>query len=335
MTSWNRFAAAGMKKSALEGGSGSFDHIWLSVLAEVPLFSGLSKRHLHRLARLMELRRYSDGVPVVRVGARGDAFYVIFDGRARAQTPRGQKKTLEAGTFFGELALIDGAPRAATVTAAGELTTARVPRTAFLKLIREESTFAAGLLPGLVAIVRDLQREDAKHVQEGSRLAGGRGGADLSTLLVTAAAEGGVALKGGSALGWLAVLAEVPVFSSLSKRHLQRVVSIVELKRHKEGSAIVRAGARGDAFYVVLDGHARAETPDGHTKAMGPGEFFGELALLDGAPRSATVTAVDELTTARIARTDFQRLLSKEPAIAAGLVNGLVAIVRDLQRAEG
>jgi CRP-like cAMP-binding protein len=67
--------------------------------------------------------------------------------------------SLEPGDYFGELALLDGAPRSATVSSVGELTTARVARPAFLKLLREEPTIAVGLLSGLVAIVRSLQAE--------------------------------------------------------------------------------------------------------------------------------------------------------------------------------
>jgi CRP/FNR family cyclic AMP-dependent transcriptional regulator len=131
--------------------------------------------------------------------------------------------------------------------------------------------------------------------------------------------------------GWLPVLERVPLFQALTKRHLRRVVRLAEMKRFKSGAVVVRAGARGDAFFVIIDGSARVQTPDGHTRDLHDGDFFGELALLDGAPRSATVSAINSLTTARIARTAFLRLLREEPAIGVGLAHGLVGIVRDLQ----
>ena len=131
--------------------------------------------------------------------------------------------------------------------------------------------------------------------------------------------------------GWLPVLERVPLFQALTKRHLRRVVRLAEMKRFKSGAVVVRAGARGDAFFVIIDGSARVQTPDGHTRDLHEGDFFGELALLDGAPRSATVSAINSLTTARIARTAFLRLLREEPAIGVGLAHGLVGIVRDLQ----
>lgn len=124
---------------------------------EIPLFAGLSKRHLRRIARLAEVKRYLGTVVVVRAGAPGDAFHVIVDGSAEVRTPTGGTGTLQPGDYFGELALIDGAPRSATVSSIGELTTVRIGRVAFLKLLREEPSIAVGLLPGLVSIVRGLQ----------------------------------------------------------------------------------------------------------------------------------------------------------------------------------
>ena len=150
-----------------------------------------------------------------------------------------------------------------------------------------------------------------------------------------AVAEVPAAPSGAGALhpGWLPVLERVPLFHSLSKRHLRRVGRLAEMKRYKRGAEVVRAGRRGDAFYVILDGSALVTTPAGHTRDLHEGDYFGELALLDGAPRAATVAATGSLTTARISRTAFLKLLKEEPAIGVGLTHGLVAIVRDLQEA--
>ena len=81
---------------------------------DIPLFRGLSKRHLRRVARLAELRQHVGSRPIVRAGTRGDAFYVILDGSAEVRTADGSMESLEPGGYFGELALLDGAPRAAT-----------------------------------------------------------------------------------------------------------------------------------------------------------------------------------------------------------------------------
>ena len=107
------------------------------------------------------------------------------------------------------------------------------------------------------------------------------------------------------------------------------------VERYDRGATIVVAGAPGDALHVILNGRARVRTPGGHTRALDTNDCFGELALIDGAPRAATVTAVSELTTARIARADFQKLLKAEPDMAIGLLDGVMPTVRDLQSANG
>ena len=124
---------------------------------DIPLFAALSGRHLRRVARLAELKRYLGDVTVVRAGAVGDALHVIGDGTAEVRGPDGATGTLQAGDYFGELSLLDGAPRTATVVSQGELTTVRIGGAAFRKLLRDEPVIAVGLLPGLVGIVRLLQ----------------------------------------------------------------------------------------------------------------------------------------------------------------------------------
>jgi cAMP-dependent protein kinase regulator len=104
---------------------------WADVLAEIPLFAGLSKRHLNKLARLAKTRRYTRYTPIVREGDRGDSFYVILDGTALVKLPGKRAKRLGAGDWFGEMALLDAAPRAATVEAQTDVFAMLLGRTAF------------------------------------------------------------------------------------------------------------------------------------------------------------------------------------------------------------
>lgn len=327
-------ARGAAEKSPHAGGSGSPWPGWVELLAEVPLFRFLPKRHLRGVARLAHLRWYADGWTVARIGTPGDAFYTILDGRARVQTGDGRTRMLEAGAFFGELALLDEGNRTATVTSAGGLTVARVARTDFASLLREDPTIGLGLARGLVVVLRGIEAEGA-----GSST--GRGRPDLEKVgggwpgdIAAEAQEGGPSPSSAAAQDRLRLIARIPLFEALNKRHLRRVVRLAELKSYEGGETVVRAGLRGDAFYVIVDGRARAERPDGHSRGLGVGDFFGELALLDGGPRSATVTAGSDLTTLRIGQRAFAKLVREEPTIAVGVAKGLAAIVRDRQPAE-
>jgi CRP-like cAMP-binding protein len=130
---------------------------------------------------------------------------------------------------------------------------------------------------------------------------------------------------------WYPVLARVPLFQGLSQRHLRRVGRLAELRRFKRGALVVRTGSPGEAFYVILEGHARVEPEVGRPHTLGEGDYFGELALLDGAPRAATVRAEDDLAAARISRSSFLELVRQEPPIGLALARGLVKLIRELE----
>jgi len=302
----------------------------LAVLERTPLFHALSRRHRRKVAQLAEFRRYEDGATIVRAGERGVAFYVVLDGEARVVTPDGLERRLTVGDCFGELSLLDGAPRAATVSAAGALTTARIARFDFSRLLREEPTLAVGLLPGLVLVVRDLLPADRQRVADLGRLRPSRSRGGEGD---TAAEAVATVLDERTALGWRLLLGHVALFEELPERHLRRIARLATIERYADGSTVILAGAKGDSFHVILDGRARVRTPSGRTRTLEANESFGELALLDGAPRSATVVAVGQLTTAQIRRADFQRILRDEPTMAVGLSKSLVRTIRNMQQA--
>ena|SRR5437763_5010193 len=130
---------------------------------------------------------------------------------------------------------------------------------------------------------------------------------------------------------WLATLAEVPLFNGLSKRDLRRIAKLGRIRRFAAGSAMVRAGDPGTSFFVLLDGSARVVPPNGRAKRLGTGDCFGEMALLDGAPRSADVVAEGELLALTIGRSSFTKLLRKEPGLAHALLRTLAARLRAAQ----
>lgn len=299
----------------------------LRELDRTTLLSGLSRRHRRRVLGLAAIDEVASGRPIVRAGDPGEAFFVILSGDAEVELRTGAAK-LGPGDHFGELSLIDGAPRAATVLAVGDVTLARIPREAFMDLLTSEPELAAGLLPGMALVVRDLLRADASGIPDHGRVGAWRRSEEGTPI---PSDQAGDFLEGRDALGWLLLLRHVGLFAALPDQHLRRVAALFRIVRFPDGATVVFAGTRGDAMYVVLDGSARVRTPGGHVRVLGSEDCFGELALIDGAPRSATVSAVGQLTTATLGRRDFQRLLKAEPGIAVGLLQGLVKTVRDMQ----
>ena len=125
------------------------------ILGDVPLFAGLSRRHLRRVAGLATTRWYQPGSQIVKAGGPGDAFFVILNGRANVRVG-GRRIALQTGDFFGEMSLIDGEPRSATVTAQTEVLAMVVPRSKFMKLMQSEPKVAQTILATLSRRVRAM-----------------------------------------------------------------------------------------------------------------------------------------------------------------------------------
>jgi CRP/FNR family transcriptional regulator, cyclic AMP receptor protein len=130
------------------------------------------------------------------------------------------------------------------------------------------------------------------------------------------------------------LLKEVPLFEGLSQTHLRSVAGLTEEIRYSPGRMIVRTGSPGVAFYVIVEGTAKVvrgkiATAKG-TWELGPGDFFGEMALLDGGPRTASVVAETPLTTIRIERAPFRQMLRDEPDMALKLLESMAARMRGM-----
>jgi len=135
--------------------------------------------------------------------------------------------------------------------------------------------------------------------------------------------------KPGDAKLWAPVLQELPLFAGVSKRHMKQIAGVTAEARFAAGSRIVRKGEPGNAFYVILDGDAAVVRSGGLPAIpLGPGDSFGEMALLDGGERSATVVAKSDVLCLRLARAPFTSMLKKEPEIALELLRELTRRLR-------
>ncbi len=127
---------------------------------------------------------------------------------------------------------------------------------------------------------------------------------------------------------WTDVLASVPLFEGLTKRHVHGIAKLAKIQSFPAYTEIVREGHRGESFYLILDGTAVVRPPGKRPVKLGIGDFFGELSLLDNAPRSATVQAQSEVLVARIGRSDFLKMLQHEPKVALVLLTTLAGRLR-------
>jgi CRP/FNR family cyclic AMP-dependent transcriptional regulator len=130
-------------------------------------------------------------------------------------------------------------------------------------------------------------------------------------------------------------LSKVWLLQGLSEEELARLSRLARTKIYKPREVIVQKGDPAEEFFVLLRGRAKVGTSgtdgsDATINLMGPGEVFGEIAILDGQPRSATVTALEDCEMAVVDKAAFNGLLASSPSIAVKLLGVLAGRVREL-----
>lgn len=130
---------------------------------------------------------------------------------------------------------------------------------------------------------------------------------------------------------WANVLETLPVFAGIGKRDLRRIASEAEFAEFSPGDFVLLSGEAADAFYVILSGEARMPGKPA-SRTLRTGGYFGEIAMLDGEPRSASVVATSELHVMRLRRRPFNATLERHPALAHRFLVELGTRVRELER---
>jgi CRP-like cAMP-binding protein len=128
-------------------------------------------------------------------------------------------------------------------------------------------------------------------------------------------------------------LQKVDILANCTKKQLKAVAAISRLVEVPAGTMLTRVGQPGEEFFFIVDGSAMVEVTRRKRVRLGPNEFFGEMSLLDGEPRSATVTAVTDLRLLVIDRPQFWKLLNETPDLVRRILTVLSRRVRRLEQA--
>ena len=131
-----------------------------------------------------------------------------------------------------------------------------------------------------------------------------------------------------SVLEKVVALVDSSLFTGLSGEELYPVAEIAEALDFATGDVVVRQGDPGDALFVVVSGAFQVVRDDTKVRELGPGTVFGEMSLLDGAPRAATVSALLMGRLLRIPRAAFEALLDESPELSRGVIRTLLGHLR-------
>lgn len=132
---------------------------WADVLATIPLFAGVSTRRLRELAGAATLAEFAPGETIVFAGDPDDSLYLILAGHARS---RGAGRVLGVGEYFGEVAVIDGRPHAATVVAMSYVHLMKLPSRVVREVAREHPAMTFTMLKSLIARFRHLEAQTTR-----------------------------------------------------------------------------------------------------------------------------------------------------------------------------
>jgi CRP/FNR family transcriptional regulator, cyclic AMP receptor protein len=126
----------------------------------------------------------------------------------------------------------------------------------------------------------------------------------------------------------LELLSRVPLFGQCNKAELREIARLGTEAEVASGIELTREGARGREFFLLLQGEVDCTVHDVNLGVLGPGDFFGELALLDGGERNATIKTRQKVRVLVLDRSEFHRLLLASPSISLKLLSSVAGRLR-------
>jgi CRP-like cAMP-binding protein len=131
------------------------------------------------------------------------------------------------------------------------------------------------------------------------------------------------------------IIAGVDLFAGLSRHQLKQLASASREVTHGAGHTVAAEGLGGLAFHLLLEGSASVTKNGKELRTLGPGDYFGEISMIDGKPRSATVTATAPIKVLAIPHQDFEAVIDKDPDFARALLRTLCARLREAEARAG
>ncbi|MGH2675453.1 MAG: cyclic nucleotide-binding domain-containing protein [Actinomycetota bacterium] len=127
-------------------------------------------------------------------------------------------------------------------------------------------------------------------------------------------------------------LARAPLFAGLSSRDRRAIARAAGIVRYREDTPVVKEGASGSVFFVILEGKAKVIRKGRTLSRLRRGDFFGEMSLLDGEPRTASVITEAPSTFLTLAASDFHRVLDREPKLGLRMLQVMAGRLRARER---
>ncbi len=298
------------------------------LLKALGIFSETPEQVLVEVASILEEIEIKAGQPVFEKGDMGDCIYIIIiDGHVRVHDGNQTLRNLGPGDMFGELSVLDPEPRSASVMALENTRLFRLYRDGLYDLMTDHIEVVRGIIRVLCRWLRAGNQKIVEHVHQKEIL-----NKHLSEK-ITRTIKRTVGERKRSEFMLLPIekviiLKTVSIFSETSEEILAEIASLLEEVELRAGETIFEKGDMESCMYIVIDGRVRIHDGEQTFAYAGEREIFGEMAVLDPEPRSASATTTEVTRLFRLNQDALYMLMADHIEVVHGIIRVLCKRIR-------
>lgn len=296
----------------------------IHLLKRVALFAGLTGRDFFNIAMRLQKVWVNKGVKIVREGDAGDSLYLIEQGRTGIYIHGHKINELSAYDYFGEISVITQRVRSATVIAEEDVVLYELTSSAFYEMIFDRTEIAMELMKQLSLRLRNTNEKVSRVVLDAAI----EEAAVEDHALASIEAED----RNETIIRRILVLQKISLFAHCSQEDFIKLARMVEESVYEPGERICGIGEDGDTMYGIIEGKVQVHKGSEQLATLEVGQCFGEMAIIDGQPRSADCTAISRTILLELTREQVFAFCFQKIHVLKGLMRVLVERTQDTER---
>lgn len=296
----------------------------IHLLKRVALFAGLTGRDFFNIAMRLQKVWIRKGVEIVREGDPGDSLYLIEQGHTGIYIHGHKINELSAYDYFGEISVITQRVRSATVIAEEDVVLYELTSSAFYEMIFDRTEIAMELMKQLSLRLRNTNEKVSRAVLD----------AAIEEAVVEDHALASIEAedRNETIIRRILVLQKISLFAHCSQEDFIKLARMVEESVYEPGERICGIGEDGDTMYGIIEGKVQVHKGSEQLATLEVGQCFGEMAIIDGQPRSADCTAISRTILLELTREQVFAFCFQKIHVLKGLMRVLVERTQDTER---